>query len=435
MWVTIVAVVVFLIALNALYVAAEFGSVSARKSRLRVMADEGSRLAAALLPLIEQPERLDRYIAASQIGITFSSLVLGAFGQSMVATSLVPLFERFGQMGAVAAQSSAAIIVLVVLAALQMVLGELVPKQVALRYPVRTALFTSVPMRWSLHVFSWFISFLNGSGIALLRMLGIDAKAHRHVHSADEIELLLSEAGELAPDDHDRLRKALHLGNRPVRQLMVPRRRIAAVRVDAPLTEAYRRVAMSPYTRMPVYRDTIDDVVGILHTRDLVEHYVSGDQSRSLESLLRPVTHVPETASGDQVLHALREERTHLAIVVDEFGGVAGLVTLEDLLADVLGGMSDELKESEPEPERLPDGRIRLPGMLRLYEAEPWVGRLWDGESDTVGGLVAEVLGHLPSPGETVLIDGVSVEVERVEEHVVVSVLASSTPGLGEERS
>lgn len=429
---TIVAMVGALIALNALYVAAEFASVSARRSRIRQRADEGSRLAASLLPIIEDPTRLDRYIAASQIGITLSSLVLGAYGQGVVAVRLESWLSGWGVMGTVAAESTSAAIVLVVLTALQMVLGELVPKQVAARFPVRTALFTVVPMRWSLRLFSWFISILNGSGIALLRLLGIEARAHRHIHSADEIELLISESGDLEPDDHARLRRAIHFANRPVRQLMVPRRKIAALRVTVPLEEAYRRVVQSPYTRMPVFRETIDDIVGILHTRDLVEHYVSGDRSRSLESLLRRVTNVPETASADQVLEAMRAERTHLAIVVDEFGGVAGLVTLEDLLADVLGGISDELKESEPEPERLADGRIRVPGMMRLYEAEPWVGRLWDGESDTVGGLVAEVLGHLPAPGETLAIDGVGVEVEKIEGHVVSSILVTPLSEGGE---
>ena len=431
MWLVIAAVIFFLIALNALYVAAEFGAVSARPSRVRIRADQGSRLAAILVPIVDDPVKLDRYIAACQIGITISSLVLGAYGQATIAPVLAPLFGRVGGMQEVAAQSASAAVVLIALTITQMVLGELVPKAFAVRYPVRTAMYTVVPMRWSLRALSWFIVVLNGSGLAILRLMGVKGRAHRHIHSADEIELLISESRDLEPDDHLRLSNALRLGNRPVRQLMVPRRSIAAISIETPLEEVYRIAAESPFTRLPVYRKSVDNIIGILHTKDLVRNYVTSRKPRTLGQMLRKVTHVPDSATADQLLHAFREERTHQAIVVDEFGGVDGLVTIEDLVTDVLGEISDEFKEGAPRPQRLPDGRVRLPGLLRHYEAEPWVGVLWQGESETVGGLVTEMLGHIPSAGETIVIEGVEVEVAAVDGNKVSWVVA--TPAAGEE--
>ena len=422
-WVVMASVVAILIFLNALFVAAEFGSISARPNRVRLLANQGNRLAQSVIPILEDPFELDRYIAASQIGITISSLVLGAYAQAKIATRVEPWLADIAWLQNGAARPLSIAIVLSVLIATQMVLGELVPKAVAIRYPVRTAIYTVVPMKWCLHLFSWFITVLNGSGNAILRLMGIRTEPHRHIHSAEEIEMIISES-DLRPGENERLRSALHLGGRPVRQLMIPRRSITAIEASTPINEVYEIAVGSPYTRLPVYRETIDDIIGTLHTKDLVAHYLRDRGAIDLKTLLRKVTHIPESASADQVLQAFREQRTHQAIVLDEFGGVEGLVTIDDVLDEVIGGIADEFKEADPVPERLPDGRVRLPGFLRLYEAEPWVGILWTGESETVGGLVSERLGHLPEKGEVVSIDGVEVEVDEVESRAVVWVIA-----------
>ena len=209
---------------------------------------------------------------------------------------------------------------------------------------------------------------------------------------------------------------------------MVHRRNIEAIDVETPIEEVLDIAAQSAYTRIPVYRGSLDEVVGILHTKDLVRHYSAHGSEGRLEDLLRPVLHVPETATADHLLEDFREERTHQAIVVDEFGGVEGLVTLEDLLTDMLGEVTDEFKKGEPQPELLKDGRIRFPGVMRLYEAEPWIGRRFESESDTVGGFMSEVLGHLPEEEETVDVDGVIFYIERVDEHHVESVIATPVP-------
>ncbi|HLM69314.1 MAG TPA: hemolysin family protein, partial [Longimicrobium sp.] len=348
-------------------------------------------------------------------------------GQAALAGPLSGVIQNVRPMSDAAARSTAAGVILVTLTVLAMVLGELVPKSLALQFPTQVALRTSLPMRWSLIVFSFFIKFLNGSGALALRAMGVPPAGHRHIHSPEEIDLLIAESrdgGLLEPDEHRRLRRALQLGIRPARHLMVPRQEIVAVDIDTPSDVVLKRMAESPYTRLPVYRGDIDHVEGLLHTKDLFRGYLNGGQLASVRQLMRPILMVHESVTADRLLTLMRERRSHLAIVMDEFGGVAGLVTLDDVLTEVMGEAPDEFRRNDPRPERLDDGRVRLPGWLRLDQAEPWLGILWEGEADTVGGRVMEELGHVPRPGETVEIGGVEVVVEEVSGHAVSSVLA-----------
>lgn len=348
-------VILLLILLTALYVAAEFAAVGARRSRLRRLAEDGNPLAARILPVVEDPHELDRYIAVSQIGITLCSLIVGAYGQAALAPRVAPLLERLFSLDPAAAQSTAAVVILLVLTVLAMIVGELVPKSLALQDPTRTALVTVLPMQWSLWFFSWAIDFLNGTGALLLKLLRVPSTGHRHVHSPEEIALLIAESrdgGLLEPKEQVRLHRALRLGLRTASQLMVPRERLSAIDVETPLEEVLPRVAGSPYSRLPVYRGDIDTVLGLLHTKDLVTEYVNGLQRRSLMSLLRPIARVRHDMPADRLLAFLRERRTHQAIVVDANGKVAGLITLEDVVADLLGGVADEFKVARFRPPR-----------------------------------------------------------------------------------
>jgi CBS domain containing-hemolysin-like protein len=436
---TLVAAV--LILATALYVAAEFAAVSVRRSRLRALASEGNRLATWLLPVVESPAELDRYIAVSQIGITLTSLLLGAYAQATFAVGLVPLLADLGGLQEVAAHSVATGFVLIVLTILQVLFGELIPKTLALQYPTPTAIYTVVPMRASEWLFKPFIAMLNGSGLAILRLLGAQHQSHGHIHSPEEIELLIAESrdgGLLEPDEHLRLQRALRLTLRQAKQLMVPRRKIAAIDVNTPLNEVISLLVQSPYSRLPVYRDSIDNIVGIVHTKDIVRWLVSADagtQSARLEALIRPISSVHESVTADRVLRQLRERRTHQALVVDEFGGTAGLLTLEDVLTELIGDVGDEFKAGEPVPETLPDGRVRVPGDLPVQDAASFLGTEWETDVTTVGGLVTEALGHLPVPGERVTIGDHEFEVERVVERAVESVVARRlVPAVQEDR-
>src|SRR4029453_17128626 len=378
------AIIVLLVLLTALYVAAEFAAVGARRSRLRRLAEDGNGLAARILPVLDDPRALDRYIAASQVGITLSSLILGAYGQASIAPRLAPLLEAIG-MRPESAKSASVAVVLLTLTVLAMILGELVPKSIALQDPTRTALVTVLPMQWSLRLFAWSIVFLNGSGVALLKILGMSSTGHRHVHSPEEIELLIAESrdgGLLEPLEQVRLHRALRLGLRTARQLMVPRARLAAIDASLPFERVLRIVAGSPYSRLPVFRGSIDSIIGILHTKDVVMRYVQGS-SLSIASLLRPIVRVPDTMPADHLLTFLRERRSHQALVVDADDSVVGLITLEDVVAELLGGVSDEFKSMQARPIRLSDGRVRVPGSMRLETAAPLIGASWRGGGGT----------------------------------------------------
>ena len=420
-------IVVALILINAVYVGAEFAAVGVRRSRIRQLADDGHRLAAWLLPLVESPAALDRYIAACQIGITLSSLLLGAYAQRTLAVWLTPLLAEWGGLQHVAAQSTSAAIVLLLLTVAQVTLAELVPKSLALQYPTQSALYTLLPMVPSLWLYRPFITWLNGSGVLLLRLLGSPSQTHRHIHSPDEIELLIAESrdgGLLEPDEHRRLQRALRLNLRTAKQLMVSRRRISALDIDTPLDQVTIAVAQSPYSRLPVYRGSIDNVVGMLHTKDLVRWRVSGGHDVTLASLLRPIASVHESVTADRVLRELREQRSHQALVVDEFGGTAGLLTLEDVLSELLGEVGDEFKSGDPVAESTADGRIRVPGSMAVDDAATLLRTQWDTDAATVGGLVTSALGRLPAPGDRANVGDYEFEIEQVVDRAVVSALA-----------
>jgi len=424
--VIVFSIVTILVLVNALYVAAEFGAVSARRSRIEELAGGGNRLAGLLLPVVRDAAALDRYVATCQIGITLSSLVLGAYGQATLAVALTPLLTELGRLRPLAAESTAAAIVLIALTVFQVVFGELVPKSLALRNPTGMALYTVLPMRWSIWLFRWFIAILNGSGVFLLRRLGMTGDGHRHVHSPEELELLIAESrdgGLLEPDEQRRLHQALRLGLRTARHLMVPRTAIVAIDASWDGARVLETVLGTPFSRLPVYEGSIDRVVGVLHTRDVVLGHVRHLTPSALRELARPAHIVPETMTADRVLRFLREQRTQLALVIDEFGSLAGLITLEDVLSELLGDVGN----LPVRPERLPDGRLRMSGQLPLDEAQRWLGTEWESEADTIAGYLMEVLGRLPAEGEHVTIDGIRIEVERLHGRVPGTLII--TPG------
>ena len=416
-----------LILVNAVYVAAEFAAVSVRRARIQQMAADGHTLAAWLLPVLQSPAALDRYIAACQIGITLSSLVLGAYAQSTFAVWLTPTFASLGGLQNVAAQSTSTGVVLLLLTTCQVIFGELIPKSLALQHPTSTALYTLVPMMPSQWIYRPFIKWLNGTGLLLLRMIGASPQGHRHIHSPEEIELLIAESrdgGLLEPDEHRRLQRALRLSLRQAKQLMVPRTRIKALNIDTPLNEVITIVAQSPYSRLPVYRDSLDNIVGMVHTKDLARWLVSEGSNTSLTALIRPIASVHESVTADRILRQLRERRSHQALVVDEFGGTAGLLTLEDVLAELVGDVGDEFKPADPVAEELPDGSMRLPGGMAVDDAATALRTVLESDAASVGGLVTEALGHLPLAGEAARIGDFEFVVERVAEKAVETVIA-----------
>ena len=314
------------------------------------------------------------------------------------------------------------------LTVLSVILGELVPKAIALQYPTQAALFTVLPMEWSLRAYAWLIALLNGSALIILRALRLPSTGHRHVHSPEEIALLIAESrdgGLLEPQEQVRLHRALRLGLRNARQLMVPRERLAALDLATAMPDVMRVVASSPYSRLPVFRNTLDDIVGILHTKDAVLHFVDQEAAGSLATLVRPIPRVPDTMPADRLLAFLRERRSHQAIVADRAGRVAGLITLEDVLGELLGNVADELKGQRLLPLRLTDGRVRLPGAFPLDRARVWIDGAWPQDGGTVGEFVLHEAGRLPEPGEELTVRGLAVEIEAVENDQIASLIVS----------
>lgn len=416
------------IAVNALYVAAEFAAVSVRHSRIRTLADEGSYLAQRLLPMIEDGVSLDRFVACCQIGITFSSLLLGAVAQATLTLQLAPWLAQWFSLPGPTALSVAALLVLLLLTAAQMVVGELAPKSLALQYPTQTALATVIPMAWSLRVLGGFVAVLNGSGSLILQLFGVRGGGHGHIHSPEEIELLIVESrdgGLLEPEEQHRLHQALRLSQRPVSQLMVARLHMVTVSIDTPPDAVLNHVAESPYSRFPVIQGSKDNVVGVLYSKDVIAQYIDQGTLGELESLVRPILNAPRNLTADRLLALFREHRCEQAILVDEYGGVEGLVTLEDVLTEVFGEFADEFKQPERGPEQFEDGRVQAPGLTRLVELETLLGIRFSGNAATIGGLVLNTLGRLPVVGDRITIDEVEIEVQSLNGRAVKSVLLS----------
>ncbi len=431
----ILVVVGVLILINALYVAAEFAIVGVRATRVEQLAAQGHRMAVAMLPILHDPARLDRYISACQIGITLSSLMLGAYGQATIGLALGDILTTHAGMEPLAAYSLSATITLLVLSSIQVVFGELIPKTLALQYPLDTALLTYLPLRWSLVIYAPFISLLNGSGNLVLRRFGVATEAsHRHVHAPDEIDLLIRESrdgGLLEHKASERLRDALQLGQHRARQLMAPRRQIVGLDLNAPLEQLLEQIDDSPYTRLVVHQGGIDEVLGYIHVKDVAVAIAAGDELTSLQPLVRPLLALPSTLTIDRALGQLRDRRARIALLVNEYGDVEGLISLEDIIRELLGELSDEFKSNAGlGPTALPDGRWRLPGRLPLDEAIDWArslgGPAWDpSRAETLAGWLLERLDAIPEGGCCLTAAGLVFEIESMDGAAIDSVLVS----------
>ena len=418
-------VILFLILVNAFYVSAEFAAVSVRRNMIREMAENGSRVAVHLLKILENTKELDRYIAACQFGITISSLVLGAYGQVELAAYLFPLFERFGGMDSVMANSAAALVVLIGLTVFQVILGELMPKSLALQFPKQAALYTYYPMRWTLAFFAWFIDFLNGSGLLLLKLFRLPPGGHQHIHSQQEINMLLDEShqgGMLEEDEHERLHSALSLAERTVEQIMIPRFQLVCLDVDATQEDILNMIADRPHTHIPVYEGNRESVIGMLHIKDMVAAYAEKGILPPLRSMLRQVPCVMEMQTVEMLMARLREDRAKEAFVLDEYGKFVGLVTLERLLGEMVGDIDEEFIRSGEKVENLPDGSVRIPGMMRAHKAECLVPFLMNGAT-TVGGCVIKHMSCIPKDGDRLIIAGRVLVVEKMDHNRVSSIL------------
>jgi CBS domain containing-hemolysin-like protein len=397
-----------LILLNGYFVAAEYALVTARRTRIQELAQQGSRRARAVLRIVGNPPR---FIAAMQLGVTGTSLAIGALGEQALAHVFDPIVA-----GVIAFALAFLIITF-----LHVVIGELVPKGIALGYAERVALAVSTPVRGFFVLFKPLIWVLQRSSEGILRAIGLTPPGgEMEVYSEAELKMLLSrstEEGELERQEQEMLYKVFDFADKEVSAVMVPRPEVVALSVELPPEEALAAVIESPYTRYPVYRGSLDDVVGVLHVRDLFSALVDrGIAGVVVEQLLRPAHIVPETKDLAALLTEFRRTNQHLAIVVDEYGELEGIVTLEDLLEEIVGEIEDEFDLPDESIERLDDGRLRIHGTFPIDDFNEQFGvSLPIEDYHTIGGFVFGMLGRAPEPGDEVEHEGIHFKVLEVE--------------------
>jgi CBS domain containing-hemolysin-like protein len=397
-----------LILLNAFFVAAEYGLVTARRTRIIELHHQGNRRARAVLKITSDPQQ---FIAAMQLGVTLTSLGIGALGEQALARA----FESW------LATVLAVLLAYLILTYFHVVIGELVPKGVALGHPEGTALWVAAPVRAFFTVFAPFVWVLRRSTDAVLHLLGLEPpSAEREPLSEAELRMLLSrssEQGEIEHEEQQMIDKVFVFGDKDVADVMVPRPEVVAISAELPPEEALAAVLDSPYTRYPVYRESLDDIIGVLHVRDLFTAvHDRGLASVRLAEIVRPAYFVPETKDLASLLQEFRKTNNHFAVVVDEYGGMAGIGTLEDLLEEIVGEIEDEFDVSEVQIEQLDDDTYRIDGMFPIDEFNERFGTsLPDDDFHTLAGFVFGQLGRAPQPGDDVEYDGIRFDVLEVD--------------------
>jgi len=397
-----------LILLNAFFVAAEYGLVTARRTRIIELHHEGNRRARDVLRITADPPR---FIAAMQLGVTLTSLGIGALGERALA-------DAFGN---VMATIIAVLLAYLLLTFLHVVIGELVPKGIALGHSEGTALFVSGPVRGFFTVLRPFIWFLQESTELVLRWLGLQPPgAENDVLSEAELRMVVSQStrhGEIEEQEQEMLYKVFDFADKEASDVMVPRPEVVALSVDLPPEQCLEAVMDSPYTRYPVYRETLDNVLGILHVRDLFSALRGrGMHEVKIEELVRPAHIVPETKDLAALLTEFRRANQHMAIVVDEYGETEGIVTLEDLLEEIVGEIEDEFDLPDESVEQVDDDTIRVDGTFPIDDFnERFRSNLPDEDYHTLAGFVFGLLGRQPEVGDDISHDGMRFDVLEVE--------------------
>jgi CBS domain containing-hemolysin-like protein len=403
--------IIILVILNGLYVASEFAIIGVRPTQLEQLALEGNKRARRVLQTIENPVKQDRYIATAQLGITIASLGLGMYGEPQVAHFIEPYIARLigAEPDAAVIHTIGSIVGLSLLTYLHVVIGEMVPKSIALTMAERAVLTLAPAMRVSEAVLSIPVRVLNKIGALLLQLFKIPpAEGHARLHSAEELELLVSESAEgglLQEGEEEMIRNIFDFSDRQVGQVMTPRTKIQAIPHDMPLPELLDFVIASRHSRFPVYEKDLDHIIGLLHLKDLVRQQLNNKGNFDIRLFLRPAPAVPEDQSVEKLLAAFKRQRIHLAVVLDEFGGVAGIVTLEDLVEEIVGEVRDEFDvEKEPFIELGP-GVLEVAGNYLVDDLsdEVYLGDEIDlPDVETVGGLIHTWLGRPPQIGDNV---------------------------------
>ena len=421
--------VVVLVAANAFFVAAEFALVASRRTRIDAMIRKGDRRAKVVKSALQH---LDRYISGTQLGITLASLGLGWIGKPALAGTLESLFAGLpAPLDVIATESVAVGTAFAIITVLHIVLGELAPKALALLHPEQTSRWVAQPLIIFTIATNPFIWILNGTANAVLRLFGARAPTeHERVHSPEEIMMLVEQSrktGRLGAGDARMLEGVFEFSEKNARDVMTPRTKIVALPAEAALAEAADRVAATGRSRYPVTGASLDDVVGIVHVKDILRGLLTGAEA-PVQDIARPAFFVPGTREVEDVLADMKRQKVHLAIVLDEFGGTAGLVTMEDLLEEIVGAIYDEYDQvpTPPGAPTRPDGSGGtggvpiLPGSAEIGDVNRLLKlQLDDTDYTTIGGLLFGRLGRLPKVGDRVNLQGTTFEILEMDERRV----------------
>ena len=431
------AAVVVLVLANAFFVAAEFALVGARKTRLDEMAKAGDRKARLARRAVQS---LDRYISATQLGITLASLGLGWIGEPALAHVIEGAFRWLPSAAAtVATHTVASIIAFIFITVLHIILGELMPKALALLYPEQVSSWVAAPLLGFSWVMAWPIALLNGTANWLLRLLHIDPPGEsERLHSPEEIRMLVeqsTEGGSLLQEDARLLEGVFEFSEKTAQEVMTPRTQIVAIGADHTVEEAADEVAAAGRSRYPVYTDSLDEIVGVVHAKDILAA-LRARPGQPVRAVMRPPLFVPGTREVEDVLADMKRLKTHLAVVLDEYGGTAGLVTMEDLLEEIVGPIYDEY---DPQDKLgTDDGAPRLDGAMPITDFNSeYEESLDDTDYTTIGGYVFGQLGRLPRLGDRVTAGSHVLEVTEMDGRRVKSLrlqpVPVETPAAGQE--
>jgi putative hemolysin len=419
-------VIALLTLLEGFFVAAEIALVSVRRSRIDQLVDEDRPGARRVRRLLDEP---GRFLAVSQLGLTFIGFFASAFAAVSLARQLAGLLVGAG-MEAGTADGVSLLIVTILLALFTILFAELVPKTLALANAERVSLSLSLPIDFLARALGPIIVLLTGITNAIVRLFGAEVSSEAQI-TAEELRLIVERGGEqgvLEAEEEQMINAVIELGTRRVHEVMVPRIAMVTLPVTASFEEATETIIAEGHSRIPVYEETIDQIVGILYAKDLLPFLKQGSpDTAALRTLLRTPVLVPESMTVDDLLHELQRRKVHLAIVLDEYGGTAGLVTIEDLLEEIVGEIQDEYDVEEPLIVKLSDDEARVDGRADVDELSELFDTTLDledeAEYDTVGGLIYHRIGGVPKPGDEVKVDGLTLTVESTDGRRVGKVL------------
>ncbi|HEU4935847.1 MAG TPA: hemolysin family protein [Vicinamibacterales bacterium] len=419
---TALLIITVLILLNGVFVAAEFAIVGAPRAAIDRKAQDGNRLAQLVQRVLDDPKQQDRYIATAQLGITVASLGLGMYGEHVLADSLYAILGGHGLPEWLASHGLASTVAVAILTYFHIVVGEMVPKSLALQYAETLALWITPPMLWIRNALFPFVLALNSIGNRLLKVMGVNRQAQNadQYYTAEELQLIVQESeevGAIRAESGRMLQELFEFGDLTAGEVMVPRVRVAGIQLGTRPEQIRELLSRNPHTRYPIYERDLDHVVGMVHIKDLLRVLLRDEPIRRTHARALPL--VPETAPLDSLLSTMRQERTQMVIVLDEHGGTSGVVTLQDLFEEVVGEI-EEGRGGARHVYRDAMGRLRVPGTMRLDE----LGQHFDldlehEDVDSVSGLVLTLLGRPPAVADTVRYDRLQLEVTAVKGHGV----------------